>query len=389
MGPVLKLLLVCVAVVISSGVTLGEPGPQAATAPSGSPAAPKEQPPRGPVWTQFEMNRQDADGNYLWTTLQNWNRGLPGANLSVEIGDDHSGKALHCVIPPGCDAVCGNFELAEHGRTQGTTLRIGRGASLTIRESGVLSKDRESTVYLDGTLSCLKAGGGLRVGGPWGRPDIEEPSCCHLLIGPTGLLDAWFVGINTTHRAESAPSSPWGPKFFGRATDSEIVVDGGWLSAREGLRISTAEAARPGALRLAGSATFTSRRRSEFGVDVWGGVWEIDGPEVTIRVGDVEFWGNKFAGAVNTKTNQRVGPGRAVLKLTGDGVSTIYARDLNFIDAALLDVSALEVPPGTYRVIDGASVGETNLSFAEGTDTDRWRFRFDRDRGDLLLTFED
>ena len=289
------------------------------------------------------------------------------------------------MIPAGCDAVCRHFELAEHARTQGTTLRLEEGATLTILESGVLSKDRESTFYVDGTLRLPKAGGGLRVGGPWGRPDVREPAACHLMIGPTGVVDAWFVGINTTHRAESVPSQPWGPRFFARSTDSEIVVDEGKLEAQEGLRISTTDARRPGALRLKGKATLTSRRDSEFGIDVWGGIWEIEGGEASIRVGDVEFWGNKFNEAVNTKTNQRVGPGLAVLKLTGNGVSTIDAREVSFVGAAVLDVTSLKVPAGTYKVIDGTAVKGTNLRFAEGTDTRRWSFRLERSRGDLLL----
>jgi hypothetical protein len=339
------------------------------------------------VWTQFEMNRKDTDGNHLWTTPENWTKGLPSSDLCVEIGDDHSGKALHCVIPAGCDAVCQHFELAEHGRTQGTTLRLEKGATLTILESGVLSKDRESTFYVEGTLRLPKAGGGLRVGGPWGRPDVGEPAACHLMIGPTGVVDSWFVGINTTHRAESVPSQPWGPRFFARSTESEIVVDGGKLVAHEGLRISTTDASRPGALRLKGKATFTSRRDSELSVDVWGGIWEIDGGEAVVRVGDVEFWGNKFEDAVNTKTSRRVGPGLAVLKLAGSGVSTIHAREVRFVDAAVLDVSSLKVPAGTYKVIDGASIKETSLRFAEGTDTGKWSFRLDPSQGDLTLTF--
>ncbi len=84
-------------------------------------------------WTQFEMNHKNARGDYLWTAGENWNKGLPHAELSVEIGDDHSGQALHCVIPRGHKAVCQNLELAEHGRTQGTTLRLGESASLTHR----------------------------------------------------------------------------------------------------------------------------------------------------------------------------------------------------------------------------------------------------------------
>ncbi len=338
-------------------------------------------------WTQFEMNRKDTHGNYLWTTPDNWTKGLPNADLSVEIGDDHSGQALHCVIPKGHDAVCQNLELAEHARTQGTTLRLEKGASLTIRESGVLSKDRESWFYVDGILRCPRQGRGLRVGGPWGRPDINEPARCHLMIGPTGVVDAWFVGINTDHRKESIPSVPWGPRFFARSTGSEIVVTGGKLVAHQGLRMSTCDAKRPGILRLRGKAAFTSEPDSKYGIDIWCGIWEIDGGQARINVGDIEFWGNKFKDAINTKTNSKVGAGQTVLKLTGNGVSTIHARKVNFVDAAVLDVSGLKVPAGTYKVIDGAAVIGTNLRFAPETDTAKWSFKFDQAKGDLMLTF--
>jgi hypothetical protein len=338
-------------------------------------------------WTQFEMNRKDALGNYLWTTGDNWNKGLPNADLSVEIGDDHSGQALHCVIPKGCHAVCQNLELAEHARTQGTTLRLENGASLTIRETGVLSKDRESWFYVDGTLHCPKQGKSLRVGGPWGRPDINEPARCHLMIGPTGIVDAWFVGINTDLRAEHTPSTPWGPRFFARSTGSEIVNNGGKLIAHQGLRISTCEANRPGVLKLQGKAIFSSKSDAKYGIDIWCGILEIEGNQIKIKVGDLEFWGNKFKDAINTKTNVKVGSGLAVLKLSGDGVSTIYARNVNFIDANVLDISDLKVSAGSYRVIDGSAIVGTNLQFAPDTDTTKWDFKFDKDKGDLMLIY--
>lgn len=336
-------------------------------------------------WTQFEMNQKNARGDYLWTASANWTKGLPSEELSVEIGDDHSGRALHCVIPAGVDAVCQNLELAEHGRTQGTTLRLGENASLTILNQAVLSKDRESWFYLDGQLRCPKENMSLRVGGPWGRPDINEPARCHLLVGPTGVVDAWHVGINTHLRAESTPSTPWGPKFWARSTGSEVIVTDGKLLAHKGLRMSTCDATRPGKLALRGKATFTSEPDSEYGIDIWCGVWEIDGGRAGINVGDIEFWGNKFKDAVNTKTGARVKAGLSVLKLTGEGVSTIHARKVDFVDAAVIDVSGLSVRAGTYKVIDGTAMGETNLRFAPGTDTRKWSLRFDRAQGDLVL----
>jgi hypothetical protein len=338
-------------------------------------------------WTQFEMNHKDGKGGYLWTASENWTKGLPHAELSVEIGDDHSGQALHCVIPKGHNAVCQNLELAEHGRTQGTTLRLGENASLTVLNLAVLSKDRESWFYLDGRLHCPKDNKSLRVGGPWGRPDINEPARCHLMVGPTGVVDAWHVGINTDLRAESAPSTPWGPRFWARSTGSEIILTDGKLIAHQGLRMSTCDANRPGKLVLRGKATFTSEPDSKYGIDIWCGIWEIQGGRAKIDVGDIEFWGNKFKDAVNTKAQTRVGAGLAVLKLTGDGVSTIHARKVDFVDAAVLDISGLRVPAGTYKVIDATAIAGTNLRFAHGTDTRKWSFKFESPAGDLMLTF--
>ena len=151
--------------------------------------------------------------------------------------------------------------------------------------------------------------------------------------------------------------------------------------------MSTCDAKRPGILKLRGKATFTSEPDSKYGIDVWCGIWEIDGGKAEINVGDIEFWGNKFKDAFNTKTNSKVGPGLVVLKLTGDGVSTIHARKVNFVDATVLNVCNLRIPAGTYRVIDGASISGTNLHFVTETDTSKWSFKFDKANGDLLLTF--
>ena len=53
----------------------------------------------------------------------------------------------------------------------------------------------------------------------------------------------------------------------------------------------------------------------------------------------------------------------------------------------MLDVSELKIPRGTYRVIDGDSLGETNLQLAAPTSADNWRIQFDRVNGDLMLKF--
>jgi hypothetical protein len=165
-----------------------------------------------------------------------------------------------------------------------------------------------------------------------------------------------------------------------------VIVAGGKLIARQGLFMSTCDANRPGALRLRGQAAFFSETDSKYGINLWCGIWEIDGGRVKINVGDIEFWGDKFKDAINTKINSQVGAGQAVLKLTGEGISTIHARNINFVAATVLDVSGLKVSAGTYRLIDGVSIRGTGLRFTAGTNTNVWSFKFDKANGDLLLT---
>lgn len=330
------------------------------------------------------MNREDSDGRFLWNETENWNHGLPHSEISVEIGDDHSGQPLHCVIPSGIKAACMQFELAEHAGTQGTTLRLEEGASLTVHGRAVLSKDRESWFHVDGRLTCVGRQCGIQVGGPWGRPDLNEPAFGHLIIGPTGVVDSTYIGINTHTRA-NAPA--YGETFNGTMGDSEIVVNGGRLVARQGLRMATTDPDRPGTVRLTGAASFTSEHDSEYGVGVYCGILEIEGGDVTIEIGDLRFQGDRFRDSANSKSGQAIGPGLSVLKLTGEGVSTIHARNVDFVNAAVMDVSDLTVAPGTYTVIDGATITGGQLELSAGTDTDRWSFAFDRDAGDLLLTF--
>ena len=98
------------------------------------------------------------------------------------------------------------------------------------------------------------------------------------------------------------------------------------------------------------------------------------------------FLGNKFKDATNTKTSRQVGAGLAVLKLAGEGISTIHARNVDFVVGAVLDVSELKIPAGTYKIIDGVTIGGTKLRFATGTNTDQWSFEFDQTSGDLQLT---
>ncbi len=149
--------------------------------------------------------------------------------------------------------------------------------------------------------------------------------------------------------------------------------------------MSTTDVKRPGALRLKGKATLEIKRDSQMGFQIWCGIWEINGGEARIQVGDIEFHGNKFADAVNGRTGKHVGAGTATLKLSGNGISTINARNLNFVDAAELDVSTLILPAGEYKLFNGESIDGTALKLAAGANRNRWSLRFDRKAGDVLL----
>ena len=342
-----------------------------------------------PTWSGFEMNEADGNGDYLWLYPNNWDNGLPGSAVGVEIGNDQSGQAIHCVLyEPG--ATCLHFELAEHANTQGSSLKVRQGATLTMGGTVVIAKDREGWLYIDGTVSHLVSNKTFRVGGYWGQPDSNLPCAGNVLISSTGVLEAWFVGINTRHPSENIPSDPWGPDYWSKATDSQITVDGGVLTAQQGLRMSTTYGDRPGLLKLTGSASFTSDADATRGIDMWCGTWQIDGADVNIHVGDIELWGNKFANEVSGSTGNPVGPGDSILKFSGDGVSTIHATSVDFIDAAYLDVADLNVPNGTYKLIDANSVTDANdcLAFVDGTDMNVWSFSTDDTNGDLLLTYD-
>lgn len=336
-------------------------------------------------WTQFDMKKADNRGRFLWTETANWNTGRPQREVSVEIGDDSSGRALHCVIPTGTKAQCLQFELAEHGRTQGTTLRLEKGASLEVFGGATLSKDRESWFHVNGEFRCHSKRQGIRVGGPWGNPTANEPATCHLIIGPNGVVDASFVGINTHYRAATVPSSPWGDRYWARSTGSEIIMNGGRLRAADGLRMSTTDATKPGALRMKENASFTSDRESPTGVQIWCGIWELDGGGLNVQIGDLELHGNKFANEVSGKTGKAIGAGVSVLRWTGDRISTIKARKLNFVDAAEIDVSGLTVAPGTYRLLDGTKIIGDRLKLAARTDPAKWSLQVNRTEGDILI----
>ena len=76
----------------------------------------------------------------------------------------------------------------------------------------------------------------------------------------------------------------------------------------------------------------------------------------------------------------------ANLKFSGDGVSTIVnIGTIQFENGAVLEVSELNVPNGTYTLVNSDNMTDNGLAFAAGTDTTIWSFDVDTINGDLKL----
>ncbi len=337
---------------------------------------------------RFLHDKKDANGLYLWSEPANWSSGrVPSAGEAVEIGEDTAGGPRNCVVAG--EAHCGKLELAEHAKTQGSTLWIQRNASLTVHGGLItLSKDRASRTVVDGTLLHRTTSKTLRVGGPWGQPDGNQPSDGRLIINPSGRVECWFLGINTNHTAEGVPSAAWprNASSTSHSTDSQVVLNGGELMALGGIRMSTTRARRPGKLIIKGGSTVRMSQKSQYGFDFWCGVIEIHGGDADIQIDDLEVWGNKFSQEINLAQDVPVGWGFSVFKFVGKAVSTIRVTGpASFIDAALVDVSELRVPDGRYRIFHALSFKERNLAFAPGTDLAVWSIEFDDANRDLYV----
>ena len=336
----------------------------------------------------FNDSRQDANSQYLWNYAENWMGGsVPTAGDAVELGNEAAGVPVHCTVTS--DADCSAMELAEAHHTEGSTLWIQQGATMTVHGGLVtLSKDRESWTTVDGNFIHSTGNTTFRVGGPWGDPRGGAPSNGHLTINPTGLVECWFLGINTDHRANDVPSVGW-PRdgsSTSNSTDSEIIVNGGRLIARNGIRMSTTQAARPGKLICQGDAYVRTDSDSSYGFDFWCGIIEIHDGNVDIQIDDLEVWGNKYADEINIQGNIPVGWGYSIFKFIGSEISVIRVTGpADFIDGGMVDVSGMIVPDGSYKIIDAESFVNKSLQFTPGTDIGVWSFLFDDANGDLYV----
>lgn len=336
---------------------------------------------------QFRENQADPNtGLYLWSEASNWTwantttlSGLPKIDGQVEVGDDYSGPvSVYMDIPY---AECRGVEIAEGyvRRTSGSSMHIPFGSTLDSRSRFQVGKDDKGFLTLDGNLSIL--------------PPPDGPSYPHLHIGHYGHSNArGTVTISSTGNmyvdgtvyllGVRMPGGPWGndsdiPDELDYG--SSLTVDG-TLTFRVGMKISSGFRDLPGTFRIDGNATITQNAKYNNFFDLLGGgVMQIDGGNAAINfrmlnvVGDTDYYGNDNP---------------AVIKLSGDGVSTINIVGATTLGSgSVLDVSELNVAPNTYTVIDGASIVDTGLAFAPGTDTSLWSFDVDVASGNLLVTY--
>ena len=298
------------------------------------------------AWSHFDMVRADAQGDYLWSYPENWSGGVPNAGTSIEIGDDSSRRAIHCVLKIP-NAACAEVQIAEHGLTDGSSLTVKPGAMLTTNYWTQVGKDEWGVLIVEGTVR-VAGGVELSLGGVW------ELGGGLAVIRPGGLLEATGrVSLNKS-RGKAATTS-----------DSRIEVYG-TFSSGNGMDISSNDPYLPGSVWIGGNGRYTNLGGA---VNVEVGSLEVEGGSASVSTQSLRFYGAD-----------------TVLKLSGDGISTIDATAVTFDAGTLLDVRHLNVPDGTHTVIDGTSMTDNGLAFAPGTDTGVWSFQVVG--GDLRLTVD-
>ena len=95
----------------------------------------------------------------------------------------------------------------------------------------------------------------------------------------------------------------------------------------------------------------------------------------------------KFTDLVGSKAGKAIGAQIAALKLTGNVVSAVHARNINSAAATVFDVTELKIPASVYKLIDGAAIAGDQLRLEASAAANKWRLRLDRAAGDVVLTF--
>ena len=332
-------------------------------------------------------------GYYLWSNASNWQNisGIPDISTGAEIGEEwdseFSGPA-HATIASS-SAAASYVEIAEsfqRGRTAGSSLHILEGAKLTVSTYVHVGKD---------DLGYLTVDGELIISGTYFGNDLLVAHRGHtnahgfVTISQTGRLQVdrgmYVMGLKMPYHY---PSSSVGASVD-QDSGSIVTVDGGTLELRKGLVIWSPLASAPGLLKIRGAAVVTQTQASikggahyDTGYVFGGGILEIEGGDASVTLRSLEFTTQHL----NPVYAPGVGDGPPTLKFSGDGVSTIRnIGTMRFEDGAVLDVSELSVPSGTYTLVDSDAIVDNGLTFAPGTDTTVWSMQLAGN--DLQVTY--
>ena len=299
-------------------------------------------------WQAFQAKSLAEDGTWRWSNHANWQGGaLPRPEDSVEIGEDQS-STLHAVIDSSGNA-CESLEVTDNIGATGSSLTV-RSGDLTVGAQAAgtttIGKDALGILRLEG--GTFHAMGPLLLGEPW----KEAQGIVHLTGGALVVEGETRIG--------SGAVSP------DAGQDCQLLVDGGTFTSHGPITVSSQDASKPGLLRLAGNGSLSN---TAGGVVVQRGTLEVDG-----AVASGDLYSLELEGA------------DARLHFTGTGVGVLTVGDIVLGPGAVLDVTRLDIPDGTYRLIDGGTLLNQGLTWAPGTDTSVWSFSVDAVVGDLWVT---
>ena len=299
--------------------------------------------------SNFTMGKDEngvkgGKGLYLWTEPANWNR-PPTAGAHVNIGEAE--EVVHCVVRQ-TQAECGQLDLSEAGGPRGgvdNSLTIEGGGSLAVSKIFFCGKDKRG--YL-----TIRNGGLLTVAGRTTVGFNRSTLGSHIIISG-GAFSSRSLSIAAMNEKVTEGST--------------LAISGGSLQVSDLLQISSSKTDAPGVLTISQNASVKVTSPTGATAIGYGTIILEGGGSPTVALGDL-----RFEKAKDSK-----------LKLTGEAVAPITARTAN-LGEATLDVSELHLKPGSYTILEAASLSGT-FTLPEGF-SKMWSISYDAQKNDVVLT---
>ena len=300
------------------------------------------------VENSFVAEQADASGHYVWGEVLNWKADrIPNQQDVVQIGHNEVEVQAYIKSP---DRVAGALEISEHGQAGGETNSLSVTAQGALTVSGLVSvgKDKYGILnILGGDVTgegVVLVGGYDRGAGSRGRINLTSGT---LSVG------TWlYVG-----------GDRFGPKTKG---SSVWVSSGGQLIVGEHLEIDSKDETEPGIISLSNGASLTLQQ----------GTMRIAKGSLRIEGGNVQ---------TNLTELKCVGEGHSRLVFTGGGVSKIQAGSAKLGFDTRLDVSGLNVQPGSYVLLETGALNHQGLFFSSDVDRSMWHLEVTPDTGTITL----